>query len=161
VCAGDRLVRDVLGVDVKGWRTPHFGTYQRPGQLRFLHGVLAELGYRYSTSTIPFVGLRWGPIVHRYGLPELPVTGAPEAPLRILDSWGYFAAPDRDQEPRDYLRQAESLAQTVATASVGLINVYADPSHVHDRSEFFAAVSMWRDVAEPVSYSELLDRIRR
>lgn len=161
ILEGHRLVREVLGIEATGWRTPHFGTYGRQAQLRFVHDILRTLGYRFSSSSTPLVGLRWGPVVDRFGLPELPVTGVPEAPLRILDSWGFFAAPDRDRTPSDYLRQAETLARTVAAAGVGIINVYADPSHVHDRSEFFDAVSLWRDVAEPVSYGGLLERLGR
>ncbi len=39
VVQGDRALREVLGVVPRGFRTPHFGTYQRPAQLRHLHGV--------------------------------------------------------------------------------------------------------------------------
>jgi peptidoglycan/xylan/chitin deacetylase (PgdA/CDA1 family) len=161
IVRGHQVVQEVLGIEATGWRTPHFGTYGRPGQLRFLHSALSDLGYRFSSSTTPIVGLRWGPVVDRYGLPELPVTGAPASPLQILDSWGYFAAPERNREPGDYLREAKALADAVSAAGVGIINVYADPSHIHDRSEFFEAVSMWRDIATPTSYEDLLERLGR
>jgi peptidoglycan/xylan/chitin deacetylase (PgdA/CDA1 family) len=156
---GDAIVADVLGRRARGYRTPHFGTYQRVEQLRHLHSVLRELGYRFSTSTGPRFGLRHGPISARLGLPELAVTGIPESPFEILDTWGFFAAPDRRRTPADYVRQARVLADALSAAGAGVINVYGDPIHVYDRPEFFDAVEAWRAVAEPVSFAELLARV--
>jgi peptidoglycan/xylan/chitin deacetylase (PgdA/CDA1 family) len=161
IVAGDRIVAAFLDRKPEGFRTPHFGTYQRMKQLRYLHAVLRELGYRFSTSTMPRLGLRHGPVFERFGLPELPLTGCPESPLGVLDSWGFFGAPDRTHGPAHYVRQAHLLADALSTAGAGLINVYADPVHIHDREEFLEAVAAWTTVAEPVSYSELLTRIER
>ena len=109
---------------------------------------------------MPLVGLRHGPLYSGFGLAELPVTGVPVAPLEILDTWGFFAAPDRTRTPSDYSRQAHLLAEQIADAGAGVINVYGDPLHVHDRPEFMDAVPAWTSVAEPVSFSELLERRR-
>jgi hypothetical protein len=157
---GHAHVADVIGVEPRGWRTPHFGTYQEPGQLRYLHGVLADLGYAFSTSTTPRFGLRHGPLFDSFGLPELPVTGTPRAPHEILDTWAFFAAPDRVHTPADYLEQARLLADLTAGAGAGLINVYGDPVHVHERDEFFDAIEALAGVATPISYGELLERVR-
>jgi hypothetical protein len=156
---GDEIVEDVLGRRATGFRTPHFGTYQRPRQLRHLHDVLSGLDYRFSTSTTPRFGFWHGPVSRRFDLPEIPVTGTPRAPFEILDTWAFFAAPDRVHEADDYLAQAEMLAGAFKTAGAGVINVYADPIHIHDRPEFFEAVAAWTRVAEPISYTCLLDRI--
>jgi len=156
---GHHVVSEVLGRRPDGFRSPHFGTYQRPAQLRYLHGILREHDYRFSTSTMPRQGLRYGPIFDRFGLPELPVTGTPDAPFEILDTWGFFAAPDRVREPAEYPQQAAILAEHLAAAGAGIINVYGDPIHIHDRPEFFEAVEAWVAVAEPVSYRELLARV--
>ncbi|MBM4200927.1 MAG: polysaccharide deacetylase, partial [Gammaproteobacteria bacterium] len=105
VMAGDQTLRELLGIVPRGFRTPHFGTFQRPRQLRFLHGLLRELGYRYSTSTAPLYGFRYGPLFRRFGLTEIPVSGMADRPLTIQDSWGFFAAPDRCYGPDDYREQ--------------------------------------------------------
>ena len=156
---GDRIVTEVLGARPRGFRTPHFGTYAQPAELRYLHGILGQLGYRFSSSTLPRFGLRHGPVSRRLGLPELPVTGVPEAPFEVLDTWGFFAAPDRSRTPGDYVGQARLLARALAKEGAGVINVYGDPIHIHDRPEFFEAVSAWVELAEPVSYTTLLDRV--
>lgn len=157
---GHAAVSEVTGAAPSGFRTPHFGTFQKPDQLRFLHATLARLGYRFSTSTVPRVALRHGPVTARFGLPEVPVTGIPAEPFSILDTWAFFAAPARTYEPGDYVEQARAVAEAVGAAGAGVINVYGDPLHVRDRDEFFAAVELWAGVAEPVSYAELLDRVR-
>lgn len=54
---GHQALKSVLGMTAKGWRTPHFGTFQKPEHLNFLYGVLSELGYVFSTSTKPGSGL--------------------------------------------------------------------------------------------------------
>jgi peptidoglycan/xylan/chitin deacetylase (PgdA/CDA1 family) len=156
---GDSIVEDVLGRRAVGFRTPHFGTYQSSRQLRYLHDVLIGLEYRFSSSTTPRFGFRHGPVARHLGLPEFPVTGTPLAPFEILDTWAFFAAPDRTRNAADFLAQAEVLARTAETVGAGVINVYGDPIHIHDRPEFFAAVAAWTQVAEPISYTGLLDRI--
>jgi hypothetical protein len=156
---GHRIVSEVVGREPRGFRTPHFGSFQEPEQLAFLHDVLRELGYRFSTSTMPGYGVRYGPVFDRFGLPELPVTGVPGEPFHILDSWSFFAAPDRVHTPADYLERAQRLAELARDAGPGVINVYGDPLHVAEREEFFQAVEALTAVATPVSYGELLDRM--
>jgi peptidoglycan/xylan/chitin deacetylase (PgdA/CDA1 family) len=156
VVRGHADVRDIVGSDPQGFRAPHFGTFQRSEQLRALHALLRELGYRYSSSTVPVHGFRDGPVFERFGLVELPVSGAGSSPLTILDSWGCFAAPNRRWEPADYEREARSLADAVASAGAGVINCYADPSHVAGRAEFMAAVQAWTSVAQPLAPRELV-----
>jgi hypothetical protein len=158
--SGHADVRDVVGIEPAGFRAPHFGTFQQPSQLRFLHSVLSDLGYRYSSSTVPVHGFRDGPAFDRFGLLELPVSGMASSPLTILDSWGCFAAPDRTLGPADYEREATALADAVGAAGAGVINCYADPSHVAGRPEFLAAVEAWRRVATPVAPGELARMVR-
>lgn len=156
IVRADRTLRDVIGAEPDGFRTPHFGTFQRVEQLRWLHGVIGELGYAFSSSTVPLWGFREGPAFNRFGRMELPVAGGVESPLSILDTWSCFEAPDRVREPHDYEREADALAAVYAEAGAGILNVYGDPSHIHDREEFFRAVSRWMEIAQPAGYRELL-----
>jgi hypothetical protein len=157
VDAGDAAVRSVLDVAPRGFRTPHFGTFQRRDDLRALHAHLRSLGYRYSTSTLPAWGYRSGPVVRAFALPELPVTGFPSRPLQPLDTWACFAAPDRVLTPDDYVREARRLAQLSTSAGAGVLNLYGDPFHVAGDTRFDDAIAALVDVARPVTYGELLD----
>lgn len=156
---GDRCLREFLGHPVQGFRAPHFGTFQKVSQLNFLHTVLAELGYLFSTSTVPLYGFRYGPLFRKFGLWEIPVSGMADRPLTILDTWGCFMAPDRVLTPEDYFLQGIAAARNLADGGVGLLNYYADPSHIHDQELFFKTVEYWLSVAKPVNYRELMEHV--
>jgi hypothetical protein len=154
IVGGDRAVTDVIGRKPAGFRTPHFGTFQRESELRFLHSVLGRLGYAYSTSTTPGFGLCYGPVFGRYGLPEIPVSGRGSDPFTILDSWSCFARPDRVLGPDDYAREAIALAEALADGP-GLINYYADPSHVAGQPMFFEAMAQLVRRAAPTTFGKI------
>lgn len=155
---GHESVKLVLGRTPKGFRTPHFGSFQKAAQLSRLHSLLAPMGYRFSTSTMPGKAIWDGPASQRYGLYEIPVTGCRDWPLRILDSWSFRFAPGRRLGEEDYILQAQKLADLLDEGGPCLINLYADPSQVHDWPEFFDV--MGRFAAHNVgSYDDLLDRV--
>lgn len=160
IVQGDVCLREILGVQTRGFRTPHFGTFQKQHQLRFLHSVLHDLEYIYSTSTVPLYAFRYGPIFDGFGELELPVTGMASSPLTILDSWSCFMAPDRTMTPQDYLKEGKAIADLFQGLGVGLLNFYADPIHIHDSDIFFDTVACWKSVARAITYSELLDRLQ-
>lgn len=156
VIEGDKIVKDVLGKSPLGFRTPHFGTYQNPSQLRFLHSTLKKLGYRFSSSTTPYWAIRKGPLFSDFGIVELPVTGVPSRPLSIFDSWAYFEAPSRVFDPSDYVREAQELANLFKKSGCGLLNIYADPSHIHDSDQFFDAIAALVAVAPSVHFADIV-----
>jgi hypothetical protein len=160
IVQGDRNLRSTLGVEPRGFRAPHFGTFQRPAQLRFQHGVLQNLGYSFSTSTLPLYAYRYGPAFRDFGVLELPVSGMGSMPLRILDSWTCFAAPGRRFGPNDFVREGRLSGEKFQSLGIGLLNFYADPSHIHDRTEFFDTVAYWAQIAEPVTYNQLLAELK-
>jgi hypothetical protein len=156
--SGHHAVERVLGYTPKGFRAPHFATYQRPPQMTFIHSILNELGYHYSSSTVPLYAFQYGPIFSRYGLPEFPLSGTYTKPLQVMDSWGYFAAPNRRYTSSDYEFEAASLARIFpAQNMVGLLNYYVDPSHAAGEPSFMRALHSWLTVAKPITFSELLN----
>ena len=151
---GHASVAEVTGREPTGFRTPHFGSFQRNEELAFLHGELAALGYRFSTSTVPFWGLRYGPVVRQFALPELPVSGTFERPLDILDTWTHRCLGERGGEA-GYARQCGLYRDYMASGRPLLVNVYGDPSQVYDWSGFFDAVGQLAPWAVS-SYAEAL-----
>lgn len=156
VFLGHQTLQDVLGITPKGWRTPHFGTFQKPEQLNFLYSVLQEMNYRFSSSTIPEMAYQNGPMYKKNGIVEIPVTGIYSEPFNIMDTWAYFAAPDRMKMPHDYLKTTEKLSQ-FASQNPLLINIYADPSHIHNQPEFFEAMHILSKMTENINYTQLLE----
>lgn len=157
---GDRCLKEVLGVEPRGFRAPHFGTFQKEKQLSFMHSVLSELGYAFSTSTTPLYAFRKGPIFRDFGVREIPVSGMGSSPLTILDTWGCFMAPGRSLGPDDYYMEGVTAAESFGRAGVGILNYYADPSHIYDQDIFFKTVEKWLAVATPVTYRELLENMQ-
>lgn len=161
IVEGDETVHAVVGRKPRGFRVPHFGTYQRPSQLRYLHGVLGELGYAYSSSTVPLWAFRRGPAFTDFGLLEFPVTGTASVPLNILDSWGFFAAPDRVGDAEAYAQEGAEVADAYASERAGVLSCYADPSHVAGEPAFFDTVARWLELAKPTTYSQLAEKLSR
>jgi peptidoglycan/xylan/chitin deacetylase (PgdA/CDA1 family) len=152
-----------LGRAPRGFRVPHFGTFQSRGEIAWLHRHLATLGYDYSSSTVPLYGFRQGPAkrIQPDGAPplwELPVTGRYSRPLEILDSWGMRYAPDRTAREGDYLREVRRFVDRFADRPM-LLNIYADPSQIHDSDEFFEAMAMLSPFACR-GFAELIAELR-
>ena len=87
---------------------------------------------------------------------EVPVTGIFSEPFNIMDTWAYFAAPDRIKTPAEYINTAQQLA-VFAHARPLLINIYGDPSHIYDKPEFFQAMSIIIKSAKNINYTQLLE----
>lgn len=157
IIQGDQAIREVLGVQPLGFRTPHFGSFQKGRQLAFLHGVLREMGYRFSSSTGPLHGFRHGAVFDCGGVLEFPVSGMWTHPLSPLDSWTCFAASDRRLTPRDFHREGAAVARYLSGAgAVGILNYYVDPSHVADSELFYDTVAEWSRVGRNTTYGNLI-----
>lgn len=156
ILRGQYVAEKILGVQPKGFRTPHFGTFQSKSDLNFLHSFLAEHGYVYSSSTMPLYSYDHGPAHNVQGVIEYPLSGAYSRPWAVQDSWAYFAAPDRIFESHEYVNEAKNMTlYCKKRGMVGILNYYADPSHIWDKPEFFEAVSLWSEVAQPVQLGDL------
>lgn len=91
-----RAIEDAAGVGVTGYRAPSFSIDTRTP---WAHPVLAEAGYRYSSSVAPLAHDHYGwPEAPRYafcplrdtGLIEVPVTVAHIAGRRLATGGGFF-----------------------------------------------------------------------
>lgn len=155
---GHLSAQRVLGRAPEGFRVPHFGTFGRAAQLRQLHEILRRLGYRFSSSTVPYVAFRHGPVTQRFGLPEIPVSGCVKYPMVILDSYTFRFA--RNRLDADYLAEIEAWAALLHAGRPYLVNLYADPSQIADWPDFFTAMARLAPFARP-SYRAVLDELKQ
>jgi hypothetical protein len=159
---GHETLVDFLSKSPFGFRTPHFGTFQKRKDLIFLYGVLSELGYRYSSSTTPYFGFRYGPVFFAQNVFELPVTGVFTRPLHIYDTWGFFDAPDRVHLPNDYVNEAKKAANFFSKQNqVGILNCYADPAVIANASEFFEAMKVLASISHSIYPNELVSTLAK
>lgn len=139
----DATLRKVLGVKPQGFRAPHFGCYQEPNQVAFMHAVCADLGYTYASTTMPSYALERGPAFISHNIVELPLLGSWNNPTSILDSWTYL-------EDRVHYRLSEEyftlFSETIAASTKQrvplLLSLYVDPAHVLGQTPFMRMLDM-------------------
>jgi len=124
---GHEAIADITGRPPRGFRTPHFGTFESPPALDALWRELASLNYVYSSSTRPLAGWRFGPAFRRHGIVELPVSGCLGQPTQIVDSWGLARAGGSSLPLISALR---SYLGIMAKDTPLLLNVYLDPADI-------------------------------
>lgn len=116
---------------------------------------MKELNYVFSTSACPLIAYHRGPLFKEKDIVEIPLTGIYTEPFNVMDTWAYFAAPNRTKQPSEFVDDARSLARFANKHPI-LINIYGDPSHIHDKREFFEAMDMLKKAAKNMNYSQLL-----
>jgi hypothetical protein len=138
---GHKIVTDVIGHPPIGFRAPHFGCVQNSYILKKIHHILRELGYLYSTSTIPFFGFRYGPIWKVNGIYEFPTSGSYNYPFKILDSWSHIISPSQPCVRDEYAYQfIDTIKKLKIINATGILNYYIDPAHVVSSMSFYNAL---------------------
>lgn len=126
ILGGHRVMEEQLGLEVKGFRAPHFG-YQHT---EAVYPVLRELGYAYSTSTMASrsPGFGW-PVQTGGGLWEIPVTVCPRHPFSCFDTWHYVRKTPSRHQHGDL--EADLVAILSLVLEKGLfLSLYLDPRDV-------------------------------
>lgn len=128
----DQFLKRKLGIKPIGFRTPHFGTFQNRDQLTFLHKIIKEKGYKYSSSSTifeaksnNFVGMS------KNGIWEFPLSAIPKFPLSTFDSWALLASPDTKFQKEDFTNLfGLMVGYALKSRKPVFLNVYFDPIHI-------------------------------
>ena len=133
IILGEDAVLEITGHRPTGFRTPHFATFENPGELRALWRFLSERGYRHSSSTRPLFALRHGPLFRREGIWEFPVSGCTREYGQILDSWGLVrsAGGSTDRLVAELKRYLDAMKAGTPIFA----NIYLDPVDIAHDSE--------------------------
>jgi peptidoglycan/xylan/chitin deacetylase (PgdA/CDA1 family) len=159
---GDQIVRGVIGCPPRGFRAPHFGSYQLPEQRSVMYGALKQLGYIFSSSTLPGFAFDAGPVSKiDETIYEIPLTGSWATPEVILDSWNYIISPFQPTITDEYFELfQETVQQIVKLNSPFVLNYYVDPAHVYRSESFYKALSLILDCRIPtLFFPELLELV--
>ncbi len=159
---GHEIFCRILGRAPVGFRAPHFGSFQAPEQRELIYDALRKLGYRYSTSTLPEFGLNRGPVVDVGGLSEIPLSGSYAAPFSVLDSWNYVESPYHPLVKSEYASYFIGTVERLLALGVpGILNYYADPSHVYETEAFYRAMEyLVEHKIQTIHFDWLLDAVR-
>lgn len=158
---GHNIVTTVTGHPPQGFRAPHFGCFQQPGQRDLMHRTAASLGYKYCSTTLPSMGLSNGPAYLTHGLIEFPCFGSIRYPDTILDSWTYLTDRVNYSLGNEYEVLFEETVTTMLDHCIpGVLTWYADPCHILDQPPFIRAIELISKKGVPsVSGMELLNLI--
>ncbi len=148
-----QVVEAILGVQMRGFRAPHFGNVDPLP----LYPILAAEGFVYSTSMLSPRGSRFGLPVIEQGVVEIPVTTCPRHPLSSLDTWHAFYA--RDGWHREGFEQILEAQLQRAVRTGGITNIYLDPKDTErfDFDYFLAHAVALGDDCWIATYSEFAD----
>lgn len=136
-------VASTIGQPPRGFRAPHFGSFQAPDQLELIYRTARELGYVYCSTTIPQVALDHGPVIDRGGLYEIPLFGSSFAPTAILDSWTYLEDRQTYRLGTEYFDLFRDTVNFMLDNQLpGVLAYYADPAHVIGQKPFLDAMEM-------------------
>lgn len=125
-------IEKILGVESIGFRTPHYGNLHTES----VYPILAELGYKYSSSTAACAYKGFGaPSIHSHGIMEIPTGCSQHFPLAIFDSWNML----RKKNPflgDDQLFIEEFKATIKAVKKQGIfITHYFDPYDIVENNK--------------------------
>jgi peptidoglycan/xylan/chitin deacetylase (PgdA/CDA1 family) len=147
------IVQSKLGYQMQGFRIPHFGNSRSSD----IHGLLNDLGLKYSTSQLSPACPHYGVPFLTQGVLEIPVTSCPRHPFSSFDSWHALYA-HGGWHRQDFLQVLQG--QVVASAvHGGLTNIYLDPKDI-DRLEFariFDLLAASADECWSPTYSEFAE----
>lgn len=128
----------ILGIECVGFRTPHYGNLHTES----VYPILAELGYKYSSSTAACGYKGYGaPSLHSHGIIEIPTGCSLNFPLAIFDSWNML----RKQNPflgKDdlFVEEFQNTMQMIAENQLFLTH-YFDPYDVIENDKISRMLS--------------------
>lgn len=156
---GHEIFCKTLRASPMGFRAPHFGYFQAKDQRELMYSLLRELGYTYSSSTLPEYGLHNGPVVNENNFFELPLSGSVSNPFTILDSWNYIISPYEPVLQDQYANLfIETVNKFLEIGIPGVLNYYVDPAHVVNSSAFFNALDhLLKHNIETINFSQMLE----
>ena len=142
---GHETVTRIIGMSPRGFRAPHFGSFQAPEQLALIHSLAEELGYTYCSTTVPQYGLDQGPVVPCGRLHEIPLSGSARWPTLILDSWCHLEDRVTYRLSDTYYELLRETIDVLLPRGIpGLLSLYVDPAHVIGQAPFLKAMELLR-----------------
>lgn len=126
------ICKNILGYCPTGFRTPHFGNLHTPD----VYGILKELGYKYSSSTVAVETTNNGLPFIDDGIIEFPVSTCPKHPFAVFDTWHSLERGNGKHKNRGefYGLFRELIELGIKTNSY--INLYFDPQDLENSEDF-------------------------
>ncbi len=164
ISQNQELIHRYLGIHPDGFRTPHFGTFQRHQDIEVLHAILFRQGIAYSSST-QILSAKMQRLLNP-GRPvvEVPFSSRVGTTQGLFDSWTFLGAPKMHYDPRGFMLNFQRIMKCALSSMKPIfLNFYFDPNHVVSLEEFrkcMDLVSFHRDDIWIGKYSKMVSCIR-
>lgn len=156
-----KVCKDILDYKPIGCRIPHFKNLFTPE----IYGILKELGYVYSSSTLSTNTKSFGrPFVTREGIIEFPLSTCPKHPFTVFDTWHSFNSPRLfyrlvHRGERSYINLFKTLVD-LGIETNSYINIYIDPADVLKMREFGKLLEYIKNREEDIWVARYTDIVR-
>lgn len=140
------VCKTTLNYEPVGCRIPHFKNLFSPD----IYGILKELNYRYSSSTLTMNTGSYGiPFRTDEGIVEFPLTTCPRHPFTVFDTWHSFNSPRIvyrlvHSDEKSYIDLFKLLIR-IGIQTNSYMNLYIDPLDVVKMKEFDALMHYMSD----------------
>ena len=147
ILRGHETLSKIIGEkNIRGFRTPHFGSFDQKKYLNQIYKIIQNLGYDYSSSSMPYKAYKEGQIYFDkdFDLYEIPLTGMLKvAPFLIFDSWTVRYTDKKKFKNLNYFEIFKSNLKYVMDLKKNFIlNYYVDPRQVHSYKPFIQSLEL-------------------
>lgn len=129
------------GIELTGFRIPHFGHSNSKKELKRVYAILKHEGISYSSSTLPEFALINGPLFRNYGMIEMPVSPSYSNPLSVLDTYNYGFNHNPKFTFFDYFEEF-SKTLNFFEGKGAVLNFYCDPSQACKMESWFNVIQL-------------------
>lgn len=143
-----------LGIQVSGFRVPHFGTFQEKNKIHELYSILSHEGLKYSSSlmTLPMRLFQMN-FIGNDKIVEVPLSNRVDLPFSVVDSHTLIHTPSRlhikDRFYKAFVRMVDVALESKESM---FINFYADPSQVVYEPQFAASLKYARSKGPAIQF---------
>jgi len=127
-----KICQNILGYTPVGFRIPHFGALYT----ETIYGILQELGYRYSSSTMATRTPGFGAPFMKEGILEFPVSGCPQHPFGVFDTWHSLDRGGGKHRRKGQFYKLFCQLMDIGIETNSFTNVYFDPQDVAGLDDF-------------------------
>ena len=154
---GHATIVEILGIEPKGFRTPHFGALH----VDDVYAPLSELSYHFSSSVL--AAARGGVPYRTWEGPwEIPVSPCPLHPCGVFDSWHGLGKHGASHADPGAMADLLAVLIDVAVQDGGLVNVYFDPKDILESGELERMLEILeRRSLETIDYEGLVGELER
>lgn len=127
-----RVCKELLSYEPVGFRIPHFGVQHTDT----IYPILAELGYKYSSSILAVRTKTCGLPYSVDGIWEFPISTCPKHPFQAFDTYHAFRSKITSHRSEDqYFETFKTMVSTTVAAG-GFLATYCDPQDVRKFDDF-------------------------